>query len=979
MGIVSADFGGRHLRRRLIWWTALAIVVLAFFYVLPRLTYLYTEWLWFSQDVRYPQVFSTVLWTKIELGLAFGIVFLALVLGNVWLARRLARRTAWYDEERALRQRIAEVMEYFAERYLSIALLVVALLAAYGVATAAAQKWPEYLLFRHPGRFGLTDPVFKHDIGFYVFRLPFWQYLWQWSYLALIAVFVASAATHYLDKAIRALRGMPVLAPHVKAHLSVLLGLILGVKALGYRLESYHLLYSTRSDNFSGASYTDLHAQLLAYNVLLVVALGCAALALINIRLRGVWLPLAGIGFLAVTSLLLNVAYPALVQRFQVAPNEFNREERYIARSIEYTRRGYGIHQGQMESRQLTHVPMLTMDRVKDHLSTVENVRLWDYRPLLTTYQKQQELQQYYSFYSVDIDRYLIDGRYRQVMLAARELDEDQLPVKTWQNRHIFYTHGYGLVMSPVTDVIESGLPNLVVRDIPPKSSFGLKVTRPGIYYGELTQGYVIVGTTAEENDHPVIEANTIAKTRYSGKGGISLGSPVTRAAAAVRFNELNILISGLVRKQSKILWGREVGERARHIAPFLSFDRDPYVVVGDDGCVYWIQDAYTISGLYPYSERYVTPAGGQFNYVRNSVKVVTDAYDGTVDFYVADPTDPIIQVYQRIFPKLFKPLEDMPAGLLKHIRYPEALFNTQSAMLTRYHVTDPQVFYSGSEKWQVGREARKTVGATGDGSAQGGDEAMQAYYAIVNLPDKEAPEFLLMLPFTPRGKQNMVAWLAGRCDGKSYGKMVLYEFPKTEQVWGPIQIEAAINQEAEISRDMTLLNQQGSSLIRGNLLVLPLGNSILYVEPFFLSGSTGAIPELNFVVVAGGDGSVARGPTLSQALANLLGEAPPALVSEQPGAPAQPGAAGPPPSGPPPSGVTRVPVGASEEVRALAAQADAEFKKALDCQQKGDWAGYGKALQELEKTLQELAAKTKARAPSAHELGSRPPARASE
>ena len=960
MGIVSADFGGRRFRRRVVWWGILIIAIVVFTYLLPRLTYLYTEWLWFSQDVRYPQVFSTALKTRIGLGLVFGVVFVVLLLGNVRLARRLAPRAVWYEEERALRQRIAEVMEYFAERYLSAALLILALVAAYGVATAAAQKWPEYLLFRQGGEFGIVDPVFTRDVGFYVFRLPFWQYLWQWAYLSLIVVFLVSAATHYFDKTIRALRGMPVLAPHVKAHLSVLLGLILAVKALGYRLEGYHLLYSTRSDNFSGTGYTDVHAQLLAYHVLFVIALVCAGLALINIRVRGLWLPLAGIGFLAVTSLLLNVAYPAIVQRFQVAPNEFDRESLYIARSIEFTRRGYGLHGERMETPPpFKHVPALTMARVNEHLSTVENVRLWDYRPLLTTYQKQQELQQYYSFYSVDIDRYDIDGRYRQVMLAAREMDQDQLPVRTWQNRHVFYTHGYGLVMSPVTDVMQSGLPNLVIRDIPPKSSFDLKVTRPGIYYGELTENYVIVGTTAEENDYPVVDA--MAKTHYSGKGGVSLGSPLARAAAALRFNEMNILISTLITKNSRILWGRAVGERARTTAPFLSFDADPYVVVGDDGHVYWMQDAYTISDMYPYSERYATLAGGSLNYVRNSVKAVTDAYDGTVGFYVADPEDPIVQAYQRIFPGMFKPLNEMPAGLLAHMRYPEALFNTQSAMLTRYHVTDPRVFYNGSEKWEVGREARKTVERSAQSSGPGGDEPMQAYYAIVSLPGTGNPEFLIMLPFTPRGKPNMVAWLAGRCDGEHYGKMVLYEFPKTEQVWGPIQIEAAINQEAEISRDMTLLNQQGSSLIRGNLLVLPFGNAILYVEPFFLSASTNAIPELSFVVVSGGDGRVVRGESLSKALANLLGETPPALASEVsavtpapvPGAPVPPTAVG---GGPGPVG----PRLNSAEVRALAARADQEFKKAVDCQQKGDWKGYGEALDQLQKTLQELAVKTR-------------------
>ncbi len=954
MSIVTADFGRRRFKRRVIGWGILMLLVIGVTYVLPRFSRLYTDWLWFVQDVRYPQVFWTILRTRVGLGLIFGFGFLALTLGNVWIARRLAPRTSWYEEERLLRQRIAEVMEYFSERYLSLAVVLVVALAAWGVGVAAAEKWPIYLLFLKGGRFGVLDPVFHRDVGFYVFRLPFWQYLWQWAYLSLILVFIVTAATHYLDKAIRALRGMPVLAPHVKTHLSVLLALILAVKAFGYRLEGYFLLYSQRNENFTGAAYTDVNAQLLAYKVLFVVALLCALMALANVRFRGIWLPLAGIGFLAVTSLLLNVAYPALVQRFQVAPNEFTKEKQYIERSIKFTRQGYGLDGARMEVRQLDQMSPVTIDRVKEHLATLENVRLWDYRPLLTTYQKQQELQQYYSFHSVDIDRYQINGRYRQVMLAAREMDENDLPVKTWQNRHIFYTHGYGLVMSPVTDVMESGLPNLVIRDIPPKSSFALQVTRPGIYYGELTQNYVIVGTKVMENDHPVIEANTIAKSRYHGKGGVSLGSPLARAAIAMRFNDVNILISTLITKKSRILWGRDVGERARIIAPFLSFDGDPYVVLRDDGRICWIQDAYTLSDMYPYSEYYTTATGGRFNYVRNSVKVVTDAYDGTVEFYVADPSDPIIQAYQRIFPGMFKPISEMDDDLVKHIRYPEALFNTQSRILTRYHVTDPRVFYSGSEKWEVASEARKTVGRVSRSAGEGGEEPMQAYYAIVRMPDRKKPEFLLMLPFTPKNKPNMVAWLAGRCDGKEYGKMVLYQFPRTEQVWGPIQIEAAINQDTEISRDITLLNQQGSSLIRGNLLVLPMGDSILYVEPFFLSATTGAIPELNFVVVGTGDGDVARGSTLSQAITNLIGTPPPALISEAQGR--KKAVAAPPAA----AGRAAAPqLTVPEEIRRLSKKADQTFRTALERQRKGDWAGYGKALKELQQTLDELLAKT--------------------
>ena len=946
MEILSADFGGKRLRRRALRWLIAIVLLLLFFWILPGLLGLYTEWLWFKFDVRFPHVFSTILFTRHGLGFTFGLAFLVLVLGNVELARRLARRTLWYDEERALRQRVAEVMEYFVGRYLYLALILFSLFVAYSVGRAAADQWNSYLLFRRGLPFGLADPIFHRDLGFYVFRLPFWHYLWQWTYLVLIGVFIVTAATHYFDKAIRVLRGIPAFAPHVKIHLSLLLGLILIAKALGYRLQAYYLLYSDRGAAF-GASYTDVSAQLLAYNILFVIALACAALILINIYFRGLWLPLAGIGFLALSSLLLNVVYPGLVQRFQVQPNEFQREEPYLRRAIEYTRRGFGLDR--MKTREVLHVDLLDMDSVRHDIATVQNARLWDYRPLLETFRRQQELQLYYRFHSVDIDRYYIGGRYRQVMLAARELNPAALPERTWQNLHVFYTHGYGLVMAPVSDVVESGLPNLVIKDIPPQSPPDLQVKRPGLYYGELTDDYIIVGGKGQEVDYPLPATNQTAQTTYSGKGGVPIGFSLPRMAAALRFGDINILISNIITRDSRLLWGRNIAYRARHVAPFLSYDKDPYLVIGTDGDLYWIQDAYTLTDMYPYSQPYTTPTG-RFNYIRNSVKVVTNAYDGDVAYYVADPNDPIIQTYQRIFPGLFRPLQDMPAGLLAHIRYPEALFNTQSERLTIYHMTEPRAFYNRVEKWAIAQENPKSVGPA---EAQ---ETMQAYYAIVHLPAREEPEFLLMLPFTPQDKPNMVSWLAGLCDTDSYGEILTYYFPKTQQIWGPIQIEASISQQPEISEKISLWNREGSNVVRGNLLVLPLGNSLLYVEPLYLRASTpDAIPELKQVIVGRGNGEVVMRPTLSQALTALLGEAPPPLGVEESvfaeAKPAAPAPAAPAPGAAPASAVPALPA----SLRSLADRADREFKEALDRQRKGDWAGYGESLKKLQQTLDEL------------------------
>jgi uncharacterized membrane protein (UPF0182 family) len=707
MGIVNADFGGRRLRRRITRWTLLALVALAIIWWLPTFLRFYTEWLWFKFDVGYDGVFWKILWTKVGMGVVFGGVFFLVALGNIELVRRWAHRTLWYDEERALRQRIAEAMEYFAGRYLYLALALFTLVVAYGVGGWASSHWNQYLLFGQGTSFGVTDPVFNRDVGFYVFRLPFWQYLWSYAYYLLVFVFVVSAAAHYLDKAIRVLKGVPAFAPHVKSHLSVILGLLLVLKALDYRLDSFLLLYSPRGATF-GASYTDVHAQLLAYNVLFVIALACAALVLINIFSRGLWLPIAGIGFLGLSSVLLNSFYPGLVQKLQVIPNEFEREKPYIAHTIAFTRQGFDLDR--IDARGVRRVSPLSMEAVKSNVDTVENLRLWDYRPLLQTLRQQQALWPYYEFFSVDIDRYWVDGRYRQVMLAARELYTPGLPAKGWQNERVFNTHGYGVVMAPVSDTIQSGLPNLIMKDIPPQSSFDLNVTQPAIYYGELTNDYILTGTTEDENDYPLPGSNVMARTRYDGAGGVPIGSPLPRLAASVRFGDVKILISNIIGKDSKVHWNRNIGRRARAIAPFLSFDKDPYIVVGKDGRLYWIQDAYTTSDMYPYSEPY-DQAVGRFNYVRNSVKIVTDAYDGIVNFYVADPEDPIIASYQRVFPDVFKPLTDIPSDLLDHIRYPEALFNTQSEQLRVYHMTDPMTFYNRIEKWEIAKESPKSVG----------------------------------------------------------------------------------------------------------------------------------------------------------------------------------------------------------------------------------------------------------------------------
>jgi hypothetical protein len=941
------------VRRRVITWVIIAAAAWVLFWVIPGLLVFYTDWLWFG-EVGYRLIFWKILLTKVFLGLIFGLAFFLLLFGNVALARRLAPRATWYEQERRFRQEVAEFMEFYVGRYLYITAVIVLLLLSWAVAKGASDQWQKALLFLHPTRFAATDPIFGRDLGFYVFRLPFWQYIWQWLFLSLLAALVVSAAVHYFDKAIRMLRGIPAFAPHVKAHLSVILAALLFAKAWGYQLSAWGLLYSQRG-RFFGATYADAHAHLLGYRVLIVTALVCGLVVLVNLRYRGLWLPLAGIGVLALFSVLMSGIFPALVQRLQVLPNEFDREKPYIKYHVKFTRQAYHFHDA--GERQFPSLATLTRQTIAKNPETVLNARLWDYRLLKTTYQKQQELQPYYGFLEMDLDRYRINGDYRQVLLSARELQVADLPGKGWQNEHIYYTHGYGLALSPVNEGTATGLPLYFVRDIPLSvTSPSLRVQRPGIYYGEgaREEDYAIVKTEDEENDYPIGEEN--AKTRYTGKGGVPLRGRLTRLAMLTRFRNVNIYLSKLITQESRIIFRSNIRTRLHAIAPFLRFsllrdgDEDPYLVIGEDGHIYWIQDLYTISDHFPYAQP-IRAGPGEFNYVRNSVKAVTDAYDGTVAFYVFEPGDPVLRAYQKIFPGVFLPKEKMPGGLLRHIRYPEALFEAQAFLYTSYHMTDPRAFFNQVDRWDLAREARgKAVGRrAGEPEAPaGGGQTMEAYYTVMRLPGEKLAEFVLMIPFTPQGKTNMTAWMCGRCDPPNYGKLVIYEFPRGQQVWGPIQVEGKINQDPYISERRTWWGEAGSEFKQGNLLVLPLGDSILYVEPVYLVAQEGAIPELKQVIVARQTRDTAQvemRDTFELALQALVGEAP---------TPPQAKAAAPPREAAPSAAVAAPP----KELADLAARALQHYQKAQDRLQAGDWSAYGREQEELGRLLEELAKK---------------------
>jgi uncharacterized membrane protein (UPF0182 family) len=628
--------------------------------------------------------------------------------------------------------------------------------------------------------------------------------------------------------------------------------------------------------------------------------------------------PLYAIGGWIVAAILVGALFPALVQRFQVQPNELARERPYIEYNIQFTREAFAL--GRVEEQSFAAEKMPSPQDIAQNEVTISNIRLWDHRPLKDTYNQIQSIRLYYDFHDVDVDRYNIDGEYRQVMLSARELSVEKLAgeAQTWVNRQLQFTHGYGVALSPVNEITTEGLPVLLVKDIPPVGNFNIE--QPQIYFGEKTNHYVIVNTNTQEFDYPMGEKNVYG--HYQGKDGVNLDSFIRRLVYAWQFGDLNILISGELTPESRVLYYRNIRERVNHLAPFLKLDSDPYLVVMDGG-LFWIQDAYTVSDRYPYSQ----PIGGGLNYIRNSVKAVINAYDGSVTFYVADPEDAIIRTYQTIFPKLFVPAEQMPDSLRVHLRYPEDMFNIQASVYQSYHMRDARVFYNKEDLWAMPREVYA-----------GEEQLMEPYYVIMRLPGEEKEEFLLMLPFTPMNKNNTIGWLAARCDGENYGKLLAYHFPKERLVYGPSQIENRIQQDTVITEQLALWSRGGSRVIRGNLLLIPLGKSNLYVEPVFLQAEAGGLPELKRVIVVAGE-QIAMEPTLKESIAAIFGtEAPPPEPVVGPPAPAEPEEA------------------LTAEIASLIEEAQQHYNQAQQYLKAGDWAGYGEELEALKTALERLA-----------------------
>ncbi|RLG19210.1 UPF0182 family protein, partial [Candidatus Micrarchaeota archaeon] len=817
---------------------------------LPKILDLYGDYLWFL-SLGFEDVFLKILFTK----LLITSIGTALVFFPAFLSFKKAVRNV---DKIFGTESSSWIFPYL--------ILGISLIVAYGFASF----WETPLMYLNQVPFGLQDPVFGNDISFYVFSVPFYKYILIMFFSSLVVTSLFTGFVYFFsysqigeevsERVMKKLRRVSV------EHFTIVGSMFLLLLGSWIYLSRFDLLFSVSGAAF-GAGYTDVTVKL-PYLTLLSIILMVSGITLLFRKWDEKYLKYLPVLILGIV--VLGGIATSVTQSLIVKPDEFNKERPFIERSIDYTIRAYGLDR--MMEKQHPGNYNLTMEDIKENSATIDNIRLWDWRPLLKTYNQLQIFRTYYQFSDVDIDRYHINGVYKQVMLSPREMDTDKLPARsrTWVNKHLVYTHGYGLVMSPARDVTEEGLPELYIKDIPPVSiSDDLKVEEPRIYYGEQTDEYVIVRSGTKELDYPSGEKNVY--TTYEGKGGVELSSPFRRLIYALKFGAVQILVSDSVKPESRILFNRNIRERVRTVAPFLMYDNDPYMVLSD-GKLYWIYDAYTTTDLYPYSEP-VRVNGRTLNYIRNSVKIIMDAYNGNMRFYVYDDSDPVLNTWRRIFPSLFLSRDEMPESLRSHVRYPEDMFLVQAHIYSVYHMKDPRVFYNKEDVWVIPDEIYR-----------GGRQKMEPYYIIMQIPNGEKEEFIELVPFVPKGKQNMIGWMAARPDEPNYGELVTFLFPKQKLVYGPLQVEARIDQDPEISERITLWSQIGSEVIRGNLFVIPIEDSILYVEPLFLQASQdGSLPEMKRVIVVFGN-RVAMKPTFEEALkAVFSGE-----TREETGAPPQ-------------------------------------------------------------------------------------------
>jgi uncharacterized membrane protein (UPF0182 family) len=900
----------------------LALLALLFF-AGPSAVRFYTDWLWFG-EVGYQSVFLTMLRAQATLFAA------AFAVAAVWLALNFRVALAAIGDLRPVfTTRDGIELPLPGRGQLRTIASGVATVLAIFIALYASSRWETWLAWRNAQPFGTADPILGRDAAFYVFSLPFLQMVRGLGQGLVIIAALGSGFLYFASGSLSSRVGSLVwMTPSARRHLSLLAAAFLLLLAFGAWLGQAERLVQPTGLIY-GPGYADVNGRMPAALVLAIVSIVGAALAMVQAATPRNWpIPVAAGLYLIVA--IGGQVYSTMMQRFVVSPNEQTMESPYIQHNIDATRRAFGLDQ--VEPRELSGDAELSPADIVRNAPTIDNVRLWDHQPLLDTFGQLQVIRTYYDFVGVDNDRYRIDGQLRQIMLSPRELNTANLPNRTWVNDRLTFTHGYGLTLGPVNQVTSEGLPVLFVGNLPLETIPELPIEEPSLYYGELSSDYAIVRTATREFHYPRGEDNVF--TQYAGRGGLEIGSLWRKLLFALRFGAYQILLSNDINEESRILFYRNIRERVQKLAPFLSFDRDPYLVVAD-GRLYWMYDAYTTSSRYPYA----TPAGG-INYIRNAVKLVIDAYHGTTTVYLADPADPIAATYARIFPEMFAPLGEMPPSLRAHVRYPEDIFAIQASVFATYHMTQPAVFYNREDQWEV---------PVVDDTSEGG--AMQPYYTIMRLPGEPEPEFIQMLPFTPRNRDNLAGWLAARSDGEHYGRLRVFQFPKQRVIFGPRQVVARINQDQTISPQITLWNQQGSQVIWGTLMVIPIEESLIYVRPLYLRASGGRIPELTRVIVAY-QNQIVMEETLEAGLARLFGGAPEEGADEV--------VRGPAPATPDEGRIaaSTIPAGASPELTALAAQARGHYDRAIEAQRNGDWTKYGDELKRLGEVLAQMRAR---------------------
>lgn len=917
-------------RSKFLSWGFLIVIFVGFIFFSNLVSFV-TDWWWF-QEVGFSDIFIKSFGIKAIVGIGTGLVALVFLLTNFFIA--IHSKIPW--------------MSYvvFNQKLVRRVGIILCIFLSFFIALIASSFWQDILKFLASTPFNQKDPLFGKDISFYVFELPVYSFFLGLIKTLLAISLIGCSAIYVLRykfniaKIIRNLTGGNISQkngyarmkdneyetdPSARLHIGILGFLFFAVLAGSAYLSIFGLLNSSNGTVF-GATFTDANVMAPILRISAIIY-GFAAFFALVYGISGKIAPLIGTLGLTILIGIISIFVPALIQKLIVAPNELVKETPYIKYNIAATRQAYNLNK--VEKREIVVDKPLTAADITANNLTIKNVRLWDRDPLLSTFSQIQEIRTYYEFVSVDNDRYIINGEPRQVMLSPRELASESLPNKNWINQHLTFTHGYGVAAGPVNQVTPEGLPVLFVKDLPPKTNIKeLEISRPEIYYGEITNDYVFVKSASKEFDYPKGEENVYST--YSGKGGVAIDSPVKKLFYAIYLGSLKLLLSSDINDQTRVMYTRNVKERVEKIVPFLTFDRDPYMVIAD-GKLFWILDAYTLSDSYPYAQEQ-TFENQNVNYIRNSVKAVVDAYNGTVTFYQSDPDDPIIKTYSKIFPNTFRPLSDMPKSLIPHLRYPEDIFALQTAIYSTYHMDDPQIFYNKEDQWEIPSIAQ-------EGATQiNGTPLMDPRHMIMKLPDGEKEEYIFMLPFTPRGKDNLSAWMVARNDGAEYGKLVVYSFPKDKLVFGPKQVIGRINQDPEVSKQISLWDQRGSQVIQGPLLVIPIEKSLVYVRPLYLKAESGKIPELKRVIVAY-ENKIAMEETLEKGLAKIFSG-----TSDQVASQVQQG-----------TQTTGTTTSTDTNKTSLLQQANKVYESAIISQKDGDWAKYGEEIKKLGEILQRL------------------------